>query len=428
MSKREAAGEDAGKRDGVGRALGLGLITGAADDDCSAIGTYASAGARFGTDILWTAPVTLPMMYSVVYLSSKLGQVSGRGLFHVIKDFYPRWLLWAVLIGVLIGNTIEAAADLGGMAAAIGMFVPLPAPLLVAGVAAVIFALQLYGSYTFIRNVFRWLALALLAYVGSAVLAQPDAAAILRGTLVPKVEFSREFLSILVAIIGTTLSAYLYTWQSNEEVEEEIGKGRTTVEERKGATAGELRRSRRDILIGMTFSNLIMYFIILSTGATLYEAGEHDIETAAQAAEALRPLAGEAAGVLFAAGIIGVGFLAVPVMTTGAAYDLAQAMGWRHSLHAKPGEARKFYIVTGVFTLIAVALNFLGLNPMKALVWSGIVQGFSTPPLLLLILLMTNNRRIMGDHVNSASTNVLGWVTTVAIFSASIGLIATWFI
>ncbi|MER8401552.1 Nramp family divalent metal transporter [Mesorhizobium sp. M1348] len=415
------------RKGGIGRALGLGLITGAADDDCSAIGTYASAGARFGPDLLWTAPVTLPMMYVVVYLSSKLGQVSGRGLFHVIKDFYPRWLLWSVLLGVLIGNTIEAAADLGGMAAATNMFVPLPIPLIVLFVAALIFALQVFGSYTLIRNIFRWLALALLAYVGAAILAKPDAAAVLRGTLLPKIEFNREFLSILVAIIGTTLSAYLYTWQSNEEVEEEIAQGRTTLSQRKGATDSELRRSRRDILIGMMFSNLIMYFIILSTGATLYKAGHHDIDTAAQAAEALRPLAGQAASVLFAAGVIGVGFLAVPVMTTGAAYDVAQAIGWKNSLHARAREAPKFYLAIGFFTAIAAGLNFLGFNPMKALVWSGIVQGFSTPPLLLLIMLMTNSRRIMGDQVNSRSTNILGWTTTAAIFSATIGLVATWF-
>ena len=412
----------------IGRALGLGLITGAADDDPSAIGTYASAGARFGPDILWTAPVTLPMMFAVVYLSSKLVQVSGRGLFHVIKDHYPRWLLWSVLVGVLIGNTIEAAADLGGMAAAINLFVAVDVPIIVVCIALVIFALQIYGSYLLIRTIFRWLALALLAYAGSAVLANPDGAAVLRGTLVPTIHFNKEFLSILVAIIGTTLSAYLYTWQSNEEVEEEIAKGRTTVQERKGATRQELRRSRRDIIIGMMFSNLVMYFIILSTGSTLYTHGQSDIETAAQAAEALRPIAGDAAGILFAAGVIGVGFLAVPVMTTGAAYDLAQALGWRHSLHAKFAEARKFYLAVGAFTLIAVALNFLGFNPMKALVWSGIVQGFSTPPLLLLIMLMTNNRKIMGDQVNGPGLNALGWITTAAIFLASLGLVATWFI
>src|SRR5690606_18703342 len=182
-----------------------------ADDDCSAIGTYASAGARFGTDCLWMAPATLPMMYVVVYLSSKLGQVSGRGLFRVIRDFYPRWLLWTVLIGVLIGNTIAAAADLGGMAASITLYVPISIPIIFVVVAAVIFALQVFGSYKLIRNIFRWLSLVLLTYVGAAILARPDAAAVLRGTLVPTIEFSREFLSIVVAVIGTTLSAYLYT-------------------------------------------------------------------------------------------------------------------------------------------------------------------------------------------------------------------------
>lgn len=412
----------------ISRALGLGLITGAADDDPSAIGTYASAGARFGPDILWTAPLTLPMMYAVVYLSSKLGQVSGRGLFHVIRDYYPRWLLWPLLIGVLMGNTIEAAADLGGMAAAINLFLPLPIPLIVVVIAIAIFTLQLVGSYQMIRNLFRWLALALLAYIGSALLANPDGAAVLRGTLVPRIEFSREFLSILVAIIGTTLSAYLYSWQSNEEVEEEIAEGRTRLSERKGATASELRRTRRDIIIGMTFSNVVMYFIILSTASTLYKEGQTDIETAAQAAEGLRPIAGDAAGILFALGVIGVGFLAVPVMTTGAAYDVSQALGWRHSLSAKPREAKRFYAAVGAFTVIAVLLNFLGFNPMKALVWSGIVQGFSTPPLLLLIMIMTNDRRIMGEQANSRFTNVLGGATTASIFLASAGLVATWFI
>jgi len=251
--------------------------------------------------------------------------------------------------------------------------------------------------------------------------------AVLRGTLVPTIRFDSDFLSLLVAIIGTTLSAYLYTWQSNEEVEEEIAQGRTTVEERQGATSRELRETRRDVLWGMAFSNLIMYFIILCTGSTLYPAGRHEIETAAQAADALRPLAGDAAGVLFAAGIIAVGFLAVPVMTTGAAYDLVQSLGWRHSLHAKFRDARGFYLTIAGVTAVAIGLNFLGVNPMKALVWSGIVQGFSTPPLLLLIMLMTNQPAIMGNRVNSRAMNVLGWITTVAIFLASIGLVATWF-
>ena len=423
----DAARDPKGK-DRLGRAVGLGLITGAADDDPSAIGTYASAGAQFGPALLWLAPVTMPMMYAVVYLSSKLGQVSGRGLFQVIHDYYPRWLLWAVLIGVVLGNTIEAAADLGGMAAALNIVIPLPIPLLVAIVAALIFALQIVGTYTLIRDIFRWLSLTLLAYAGAAVLSRPDPVEVLRGTFLPRIAFTEEMLAMIVAVIGTTLSAYIYTWQSNQEVEEEIAQGRTRLSQRLGATGSELRRSRRDIFIGMTFSNLVMYFIILSTGSTLHPAGQHEIETAAQAAEALRPLAGEFASGLFILGVIGVGFLAVPVMTTGAAYDIAQTLGWRHGLAAKARDAVKFYATIGVVTLVAVGLNFLGFNPMRALVVSGIVQGFSTPPLLLLIMLMTNSRRVMGAQVNGLGINILGWTTTAAIFAATAALVASWLI
>jgi Mn2+/Fe2+ NRAMP family transporter len=415
------------RRRGWGRTVGLGLITGAADDDPSAIGTYASAGARFGLDILWTAPILLPMMYTVVYLSSKLAQVSGRGLFDAIRHFYPRWLLWAVLVGVLIGNTIEAAADLGGVAAAINLLVPIPISLITVVIAASILSLQLFCSYQQIRSTFRWLTLALFAYLGSALMAKPDPAAVLRGSLIPHIEFSREFLSMLVALIGTSLSAYLFTWQSNEEVEEDIARGQGDVSQRKGASESELRASKRDILSGMLCANLIMYFTILSTGATLHAAGQSSIETAAQAAAALRPIAGEAAGILFACGIIGVGFIAIPVMTAGAAYDLAQALGWRYSLQAQPREAPGFYFTIGIVMAIAVGLNFMGFNPMHALVWSGIVQGFSTPPLLLLIMLMTNNRNIMGEQVNSWATNLLGWTTTALLFSATGALVITWF-
>jgi Mn2+/Fe2+ NRAMP family transporter len=274
--------------------------------------------------------------------------------------------------------------------------------------------------------VFRWLALVLLAYIPAALLAKPDLREVLHGTLVPRLHFNREFLEMLVAVIGTTLSAYLYTWQSNEEVEEEIAMGRRRLAQRRGATDEELRQSRRDVLSGMLFSNVIMYFIILSTASTLYKAGRTDINTAAEAAQALRPLAGDAAGILFALGVIGVGFLAIPVMTTGAAYDLCQCLGWRHGLYAKPTEAKKFYLTIIGFTAAAVGMNFFGINPMKALVWSGIVQGFSTPPLMLLIMVMTNRRSIMGERVNGRTINVLGWLTTLAIFAATIGLIITW--
>jgi NRAMP (natural resistance-associated macrophage protein)-like metal ion transporter len=428
MGYRGSSDQRPSRKPGLARAFGLGLVTGAADDDCSAIGTYASAGAQFGTSLLWTAPVTFPMMFAVVYLSSKLGQVTGKGLFHVIKENYPRWVLWPALVGAVTGNVIEAAADIGAMAAALNIFLPLSSFVIVIGVATLVLALQVFGSYELIRNVFRWLALVLFAYLGSAILAQPDPWEVLRGTFVPTFHFSREFLSILVAIIGTTLSAYLYTWQSNVEVEEKIAKGQERLSERRGASERELRESRKDIVIGMLFSNIIMFFIMLSTGATLHRAGDTQIETAAQAAEALRPIAGEAAGLLFATGIIAVGFLAVPIMTTGAAYDICNVMGWNGTLHGRPKEAKAFYGLIVGFTLLAVALNALGFNPMKALVYSGIVQGFSTPPLLLLIMLMTSKRAIMGDKVNSPAMNVLAWVTLGAIFAATLALVVTWFL
>jgi NRAMP (natural resistance-associated macrophage protein)-like metal ion transporter len=415
------------KTSSFAKTLGTGVITGAADDDPSAVGTYASAGASLGFGLLWLTPILLPMMFIVVYLSAKVGQVSGRGLFHAIRDYYPRWILYATLLGVCIGNTIEAAADLGGMAAALNLLVPLPIPWLVAAIASVVLALQAFGSYELIRKVFRWLALSLFAYIGAAVLAKPDPYAIIRATLVPQLELTQEFLQLVVAIIGTSLSAYLYTWQSNQEVEEKIAEGHTSIAERKStATRTALYRTRRDVLMGMVFANVVMYSIMVATGSTLHRAGGTGIETAAQAAEALRPLAGDAAALLFTIGIVGVGFLAIPIMTAGAAYDLGQTLGWKCSLHSRPREAKAFYVAIAGFTAIAVGLNFLGFNPMKALVWSGVVQGFSTPPLLLLIMLMTTSRRIMGDKVNSRVINLLGWTTTAAVFIASGGLIVSW--
>jgi Mn2+/Fe2+ NRAMP family transporter len=409
------------------RVLGLGLVTGAADDDCSAIGAYAAAGAKLGPSFLWTAPVTFPMMCSVVYLSAKLGQVTGRGLFHIIRDYYPRWLLYPVLVGVLIGNTIEAGADIGAMAAAVNVLAPdTPYIGMVVVTTLAILALQIWGSYTLIRNVFRWLSLSLLAYIGAALLAKPDWLPVLKGTFIPTLRFDQESLSMLVAVIGTTLSAYLYTWQSNQEVEEEIAIGRTKLSQRLGATDQELRSTRRDVITGMFFSNVIMYFIMLSTASTLYKVGEHNIESAAQAAAALQPLAGRAAGFLFALGIVAVGFLAVPIMTAGAAYDVAQSMGWKNGLGKKPGEAKGFYLSITFFTLLGMCLNFFGFNPMKMLVFSGIVQGFSTPVLMLLIMLMTNRRDIMGSRVNTRAANILGWLTTAAVFAATVALVITW--
>jgi NRAMP (natural resistance-associated macrophage protein)-like metal ion transporter len=419
--------DQSAKARGLWRRLGSGIITGAADDDPSAIGTYASAGAKFGFAFLWVAPVVLPMMFAVVYLSAKLGRVYGKGLFAVIYDHYPKSLLYPLMLGAFLGNLIEAAANLGGIGAALGLLVPLPAPVIVAVTAAVILAFQIYGSYRLLRTIFKWLALALFAYVAAALLAKPDFIEILKGTFIPHVRFSSDFLAMIVACIGTSLSAYIYTWQSNQEVEDQIEEGRHSVDSRKGASDEELRNTRHDVATGMVFSNIILYFILLATGATLHPAGHTAITSAADAAAALEPLAGTGAKYLFALGVIGVGFLAIPVMTAGAAYDVAQSVGRPSSLNAGPREARLFYGTIIVVTIIAVGLNFLGLNPMRALVWSGIVQGFSVPPLLFIMMLLTNSRRILGEHRNSTILNITGWITTLATFAATAVLVASWF-
>ncbi len=412
---------------GLLRVIGTGIITGAADDDPSAIGTYASAGAKYGLAFLWIAPVVLPMMFAVTYLSAKLGRVYGKGLFAVVRDRYSGVVLYPLMVGAAIGNVIEAAADLGGIGAALNLLLPLPIAWMVVMIAAIAVAFQLFGSYDLLRKIFRWLTLALLAYIGAAILAKPNVVEVMRGTFIPHVEFSSDFLSIIVACIGTSLSAYVYTWQSNQEVEEQIAEGRRHLWQRKGASDVELTRTRRDVGVGMLFSNVILYFIILSTGATLHRAGHTHVDTAAQAAAALEPLAGPAAKLLFALGVIGVGILAVPVMTTGAAYDVAQGLGRKSTLHAQPRDARLFYgVIVGV-TVAAVLLNFLGLNPMRMLVWSGIVQGFSVPPLLLLIMLMTNDQAVMGEQVNGALANWIGWITTAITFVAAAGLMVAWF-
>jgi Mn2+/Fe2+ NRAMP family transporter len=423
---RETSSARIPRERGVFGALGSGIITGAADDDPSAVGTYASAGAAFGLAFLWIAPILLPMMFAVVYLSAKLGRVYGKGLFDAIRDTYPPLLLFPLAAAAVIGNTIEAAANLGGIGAAVNLLVPLPIPGIVALTALIVFGFQLFGSYELLRSIFRWLALALLAYVAAAILSRPALHDVLRGTLVPTIEPSPHFVSMVVACIGTSLSAYIYTWQSNQEVEEQIADGRRHWWQRRGASARELARTRQDVVIGMLFSNLILYAILVATGATLHQSGQTSIGSPAEAAAALKPLAGEGATWLFAAGIVGVGVLAVPIMTTGAAYDLVQAFGLKGGLHRRAGEAKLFYGFILAVTLLAVGLNMLGLNPIKALVWSGIVQGFSVPVLLFVMMLMTNRRDMMGDRVNSWGLNLVGGLTVAITAAAAIWLVALW--
>ncbi len=405
--------------------MGSSLITGAADDDPSAVATYASAGSAFGPGILWTAPALFPMRAVVVYLSSKLGQVSGQGLVGTIKTCFPRWVLLVVAVGAVIGNTIEAGADLGGIAAALNLLAPAPITALVVAVAAVILAVQWFGSYRWILAVFRWLALVLVVYIVSAVLVHPAAVHPAQAVKLPPIHLGRGYWAMLVALVGASLSPYLYIWQTSQEVEEDVSMGRRRLSDRKGTTAAALRIRAGDVLAGMAFSSVVMYCIILSTASTLYPAGVGRLSTAAQAAQALRPLAGPLAGWLFALGVIGVGFLAVPVMTVGAAYVVCDACGWKSGLSAKPRDAKQFYGVIAATTVVAVAINFLGANPIHTLVAAGVVQGLLAPGLLVLMMLMTNNKKLMGVWTNTRRVNLLGWATTALVTAAALALVVS---
>lgn len=406
--------------------LGPGLITGAADDDPSGIATYSMAGAALGYATLWTALLTLPLMAVIQFICAKIGMVSGRGLAGVLRENYSRKILYPVLLALVVANTINTGTDIGAIAAALNMFVPIPITLMIAPLALVIVALQFWGSYRLIVRVFKWLTLALFAYVGAAFLAKPNWSAVIKATVIPQFSLNSKYLVTLVAILGTTISPYLFFWQASEEVEEERELGRKTLAERKGATYAELRHAAWDTEFGMFFCNLIFYFVIVAAGATLHISGKTDILSATDAAQALRPLAGNAATLLFALGIIGAGLLAVPVLTGSSAYAVAETFGWECSLNDKPHEDKHFYAVILASTLIGILINFVGINPMSALFWTAVINGVVSPPLLIVVMLVSNNRRVMGDKVNGLSANILGWTATALMFAAAVGMIATW--
>jgi NRAMP (natural resistance-associated macrophage protein)-like metal ion transporter len=403
------------------RSILPGLITGAANDDPCAVGTYSQAGAAFGFSFLWTAPLTFPMIAATVYLCSKLSMVTGKGIAGVIRDYYPRWLLYSLVSGVLVANIIEAGADIGAIAASLRLFLPVPVTGITIAIALIILAIQTWGSYQLLQKIFAGLTLALFAYVGAAILAKPHSGEFLWATFVPKLHFTRNYLTMLVALIGTRLSPYLYFWRSSQTVESEraIGRSAATVH-------AELRSTAWDVNLGMFFSNFIMYFVILCTAATLFRSGQASVLTADQAAQALRPLAGSAASLLFALGIIGVGVLTVPVLTTGPAHALAEIFGWSSGLRKAPAGAPEFYGVIALSTAVAVLIGLCGFNPIAALYWASVVMGLLAPPLMLLIMLAVNNPAIMGEHTNGHGVKVLGWFTTAAVTAAAGSLIWSW--
>jgi NRAMP (natural resistance-associated macrophage protein)-like metal ion transporter len=407
--------------------LGPGLITGAADDDPSGISTYSVAGAAFGYASLWTALLSFPLMAAVQLMCARLGMVSGRGLASVIRRRYSRRVLWGACALLVVANVINIGADLGGMAAVSEMVTGVKAVFWTPLYAGFIVSLLFWSSYRQIARTFKWLTLVLFAYVLTAFLAHPDWWAVLRATVVPHVEWSNGFLAVLVGILGTTISPYLFFWQAAQEVEEDRAAGRRTVRQRRGATDAELRRARTDVVTGMFFSNLVMYFIILTTAATLHAGGQTTIATARQAAEALRPLAGEWAYWLFAIGLIGTGMLGVPVLAGSCAYAVAEAEIWRGSLEDTPRLAGRFYAVVAVSMLVGLVLNFVGLDAVTMLFWSAVVNGVLASPLIVLVVLLTSDRTVMGKRVNPPLLQWLGWATAVVMTAAAVGMFATLF-
>jgi NRAMP (natural resistance-associated macrophage protein)-like metal ion transporter len=403
--------------------LGPGLITVSADDDPSGISTYSMTGAVFGYGLLWTALLSFPLMVSVQMMCGRLGMVTGRGLAGVVRRRYPRWVLWSACALLIVANVVNIAADLGGMADATQMLTGVNSLVWTPLYTALIVGFLFWSSYRQIARIFKWITLVLLAYVVTAFFAGVDWHEALLATLLPHPVWSHEYLEVLVGILGTTISPYLFFWQASEEVEEERAMGRNLAQ-RKGATDAELRALRVDVTTGMFASNLIMYFIILTTAATLHANGIVKIDTAKQAAEALRPLAGNAAYLLFTLGLIGTGMLGVPVLAGSCAYAISEAAAWRGSLEKKPRGARKFYTVLAVAMALGLAIDYAGLDAVKMLFWSAVTNGVLAPPLILLILLLTSDPNVMGSRISSRTERSLGWITFVVMTVAAVAMFA----
>ena len=403
-------------------ALGPGVITGAADDDPSGIATYSIAGAQLGTSLLWTAFLTWPLMAAVQMMCARIGMVTGRGLAGALRKKFPRPLLVAAAVALLAANAINIGADLAGMADAAEMLTGVNSHFAVVAFAAAIMIATVRLRYAQIASVLKWLALALGAYVVTAFLVHPRWASIARDAFVPSMPKGREAWATLVAILGTTISPYLFFWQASQEVEEEKAMGRRMLVSRKGATSREITDRRIDVGVGTFASNIVMFFVILTTALTLHVHGVRDIETTKQAAQALAPLAGKLAAALFTVGILGVGFLAIPTLAGSAAYAFAETFGWRQGLDQKLRGAKQFYLVAGLATAVGIGMDFARMNPVRTLFWSAVLNGILAPFLLVGVLIVASDRTLMAHQPSSVASRVIVGLTTLLMFGAAIGM------
>ena len=420
------AGDAPGRAKRLFQVLGPGLITGASDDDPSGIATYSQAGAQFGFNTGWTLLVSWPLMCAVQEISARIGRVTGRGLAANVQQHYPNGVVGVIVTLLLVANTINIGADLGAMAAALKLVTGGPELIFVGGFALLCVGLEVFVQYERYVRVLKWLTLALFAYVGVAFVVHIPWGTVALSMVRPQVEWTPAYITMIVAILGTTISPYLFFWQCEEEVEE--------VKERDGAkplrraprqASAEFKRIRLDTYFGMALSNLVALFIMLTTAATLHAHGVTDIQTSAQAAEALRPVAGPAVFVIFALGIVGTGLLAVPVLAGSAAYAVGETLGWHVGLTRKPRRAKAFYGVIAAATVVGGLLNFSSLDPIKALFWSAVINGVVAVPVMAMMMLLGGRADVMGRFVLPAPLKVVGWAATAVMGAAAVAMFAT---
>jgi NRAMP (natural resistance-associated macrophage protein)-like metal ion transporter len=411
------------------KSLGPGFITGASDDDPSGIGAYSQTGAQFGYAQLWTALFSFPFMTVVQEMCGRIGMVTGKGLAGVIRKHYSKKILSVAVLILVIANTINIGADLGAMAASGRLILNVPYILILITLTIVTILLEVFVSYKVYAKFLKYLTFALFAYVVTALIIKQDWTKVLTATFIPNISLNKEYLMNIVAILGTTISPYLFFWQAGEEVEEEVedkklyqmGRGIPLV------TNKDISKMRLDTIIGMFFSNIVMWFIIVTTASTLNVNGIFNIQTADQAALALKPLAGDFAFILFTLGILGTGLLAVPVLAGSASYAISEAFGWKEGLYRKFNKAHGFYGIIIAATAIGLLVNFTPIKPFQMLYYTAILNGVCAPPLLLLIMFIGNNKNIMGNHTNSKFSNILGIIITLIMSLASLGMLISFF-
>ncbi|MBU1031811.1 divalent metal cation transporter [Patescibacteria group bacterium] len=412
------------------KSLGPGLTTGAADDDPSGIATYSQAGASYGFSLLWLSAWTFPLMAMVQEMCARIGIVTGRGLAANIRQYYPRWVLYSATSLLFIANSLNIGADLGAMAKATQLLFPrISFTSLILSFTVLSLALQIFTTYDSYAKYLKWLALVLLSYVFSALTINLNWNEVLQRAIIPTIAFSKDQIFLITAVLGTTISPYLFFWQTSQEVEEGILEGKTTLKLRQEeTTVGEIKNMRTDVWSGMFLSNLVMFFIIAACAGVLFAHGITNITTAAQAAEALRPIAGDQVYLLFALGIIGTGMLAVPILAGSASYALSESMGWKFGLYRKLKEANAFYGVIIISTGIGLAINFLGFDTIKVLIYTAVFNGLIAPVVLVLIVSMSGNPKIMGRWVNGRIATLLGWLIIVLMTLAGTATIISFLV